>query len=399
MRWAPVRCVAIAGWGCALAACAHSDEPSRSTPSRPNAPAPVAQAAPVTPPKTVPLAPKHVGPGPRVALRLGSVSYLDLAEVAKWLNFRTTWSDRNQRVVLANKTNPRNRIEFETDSRKALVDGLAIYLGNAIVLRGKRTYVSERDFWHTLLPLVQPAQLAPPPRPSIIALDAGHGGADNGMENARLGLKEKVLALDVVMRLKRILEGEGYKVVLTRPTDAALSPEKKKDLAMRTDIANRAGAQLFLSVHFNSLYPDTKTSGTEVYVYTPPNQRSSAGLSVGQVDDSKPMQPVNRFDPWSSLFAHQIHRAVLGELGTTDRGQKTMHLAVLQDLNCPAALVESVFLSNDPEARQAATPAYRQRIAESLASAIRDYTAIVDSVRERSVSSAASRRGRKSGGG
>jgi N-acetylmuramoyl-L-alanine amidase len=165
---------------------------------------------------------------------------------------------------------------------------------------------------------------------------------------------------------------------------------------MRTEIANRAGAQLFLSVHFNSLYPDTKTRGTEVYVYTPPHQRSSGGLTIGKGDDSKPMQPVNRFDPWSSLFAHQLHRNVVSELGTPDRGQKTMHLAVLQDLNCPAALVESVFLSNETEARLAATTGYRQRIAESLAQAIRDYAAVVDAVRARANSSATSKHHRAS---
>jgi len=320
---------------------------------------------------------------PPIALHVGPVDYVKLTDVASWLHFRATRSHGNDRVVLTNRSNPRNRVEFEADSRRAVVDGLSIYLGNPIVVRRGQAYVGEVDLWHCLLPLLQPAVLKPPPHPTVIALDAGHGGLDNGMENVHLGLREKVLTLDVVNRVKRLLEADGYRVVLTRKNDGTLSSDKKKDLAMRTDLANRAGAQLFLSVHFNSLYPDTKTGGTEVYVYTPAHQRSSAGLGIGQVDDSKPMQPVNRYDPWSSLFAHEIHRSVLKELRTPDRGQKTMHLAVLQDLNCPAALIESVFLSNDAEARLAATPGYRQRIAESLSAAIREYVGILDAVHRR----------------
>ena len=83
--------------------------------------------------------------------------------------------------------------------------------------------------------------------------------------------------------------------------------------------------------------------------------------------------PVNRYDPWSALLAQGMHRAVIGSLRTFDRGQKTMHLRVLRALNCPGVLVESVFLSNETEAKLAATPAYLQQIAEALATGIATY--------------------------
>jgi N-acetylmuramoyl-L-alanine amidase len=364
---------------CLLASCSTAaDAGSRTMPLRPAAPA----TAVVRPP-------------PRPATRIGSVEYVSILDAALWLGLKGGWTEPLRKLTLTSQAGPPIKVELEADSRTAMVDGLRIDMGSPTIVRSGRLYLSQIDLERCLAPLIRPAVVAvAPPHPTVIALDAGHGGVDNGMENPRLGLKEKVLALDVVMRLKRILETGGYRVVLTRTGDGALSPEKKKDLPMRAEIANRASADLFVSVHFNSLYPDTKTRGTEVYVYTPAHQRSSPGWGIGQADDSKPPQPVNRFDAWSSLLAHKLHRSVLSELKTIDRGQKTMHLAVLQDLNCPAALVESVFLSNESEARSAATPEFRQRIAEALASGIRGYVETVDALPPKSGTSATSARHR-----
>lgn len=328
---------------------------------------------------------------PKPSLRVGKVDYVSATDIAIALGFKGAWTEPQKKLTLTSKTNAANRLELEADDRTAMVDGLRVDLGYPTVLRRGKLYVSETDVARCLAALLRPNAVSPlPPRPMVIALDAGHGGADNGMQNERLGLKEKVLALDVVLRLKQQLEAAGYKIVLTRTSDAALSPEKRKDLGMRTEIANRAGADLFVSVHFNSLYPDTKTSGTEVYVYTPPGERSAEAWGIGAPDDSKPAQPVNRFDPWSALLAHQIHRHVLARLHTNDRGQKTKHLLVFQDLSCPAALIESVFLSNDAEARRAATAEYRQEIAEAIAAAIGDYAATIEALRPRSAAPATS---------
>ncbi|MEO6568986.1 MAG: N-acetylmuramoyl-L-alanine amidase, partial [Opitutaceae bacterium] len=91
--------------------------------------------------------------------------------------------------------------------------------------------------------------------------------------------------------------------------------------------------------------------------------------------------PVNRFDAWSVLLGHSIKQELVKDLKTFDRGQKTMHSAVMKGLNCPGALIESVFLSNDTEARLVATPAYRQQIAQSIADGIRAYAEALEAVR------------------
>jgi N-acetylmuramoyl-L-alanine amidase len=137
-----------------------------------------------------------------------------------------------------------------------------------------------------------------------------------------------------------------------------------------------------VSIHFNSLYPDTKTSGTEIYTFTRNGQRSDQSWSFAESDDAEPeASAVNAFDPWSSLLGNIMHGAVIGHLKTFDRGQKTKHLAVLRGLNCPGVLVESVFLSNEAEAKRAGTAAYREEIAAALVAGIQTYAATLDAVR------------------
>jgi N-acetylmuramoyl-L-alanine amidase len=154
-------------------------------------------------------------------------------------------------------------------------------------------------------------------------------------------------------------------------------------LGERALIANRASADLFLSVHFNSLPNDTKTRGTEIFTFAPQFQRSTNSWSPTERDDTeREAAPVNRYDDWSAAFAHALHRELLSDLKTFDRGKKIMHLGMLRALNCPGALVESGFLSNEDEARKISTAAYRQQIAQALAAGIADYARLLDSARK-----------------
>jgi len=305
-------------------------------------------------------------------VRFAGVEYVPLREAAALLGMRTSWAEKERRLTLMDQA---GKAEFEADSREISLHGLRLFLGRPVLLRNGAIYVSRIDFERSLATRLQPALLgAPPARPRVIVLDPGHGGTDNGMENKRLGLKEKVLTLDVAQRLKKLLEARGYRVVLTRTDDRQLGPDKATDFKKRAEIANRAGADLFVSIHFNSLYPDTKTSGTETYTFTREFQRSDRAASPLEPDDTeREPAPVNRFDPWSALLQQLVHREVIGSLKTLDRGQKTMHSAVLRELDCPAVLVESVFVSNDGEANRVATAGYRQQIAEAIAAGIQAY--------------------------
>lgn len=299
---------------------------------------------------------------------------LSVVEVASKLGLKVNWMKPGVRVALSDAT---RRLELEVGSRESRINGLRVFLGNPATLKRSQLHVSTIDFNTCLVPLLKPA-LVPrrPARPNVIAIDPGHGGVDQGTENRALGYKEKVFTLDVSLRLKALLEKQGYLVKLTRTKDITL------DKPTRVELANEAAADLFVSIHFNSLANDRKTKGTEVFTFAPQYQRSTNSWGPFEADDTeREVSPGNQYDAWSSLLAHSLHRELLGGLKTFDRGKKIGHLGVLRGLNCPGVLVESGFLSSDEEARKIATPAYRQEIAVALAAGINAYADQLDRLR------------------
>jgi N-acetylmuramoyl-L-alanine amidase len=361
------------------ASAATDATPLRSPPSRPGTAAPPGAPAPIAGAKSAPAAAKLP---PLPVARINREDYIAAADIAARLGFKSAWDETKRELTL---TSGARKLVLGAEKREVACDGLRIFLGDAVLSRGGKLFVNRTDYERCLLPLLRPDHVAVPvPRLRTIVLDPGHGGNDPGMENTQLRVQEKILALDVALRLEKLLRAEGYSVVLTRRDDRQLAASKDADLQRRALIANAAGADLFISIHFNSLFPNTLVTGTEVYVFTRPGQRSDTSWGFGQADDTeKELAPVNHFDPWASLLAHALHRETIAELKTSDRGHKTKHLAVLRGLNCPGVLVESLFLSNPDEARRAATPAYRQRIAEALWSGIRSYAATLEGLRPR----------------
>ena len=159
--------------------------------------------------------------------------------------------------------------------------------------------------------------------------------------------------------------------MLTREEDTFV------DLGPRAAFANLKGADLFVSIHFNALPKDTRTSGVEVFTFAPQFQRSADSWSPLKDDDAEDTaSPVNKYDHWSVVLAQQIQRRFVQDLRAFDRGKKLAHWGVLRPLKCPGVLVECGFLTSEVEAKKIATPAYRQQIAETLGAAIRDYAAI-----------------------
>jgi N-acetylmuramoyl-L-alanine amidase len=354
-----------------LASCASgsADVPVRSAPTRPRDSAAPSAPAPARRTEPAPAPAKR----PAAARPAEATASIALTDAAAALGLKFSWIEPGRRALLSGRG---QRMEFEARSREIEANGLRVFLGNAVQVKGDELAVSRIDYETCLIPILHPSRIrTAAPRPKIIALDPGHGGPDNGTQNVKLGLKEKVFTLDVALRLKSLLEVRGFKVVLTRDSD------ERVELLQRALIANRAGADLFLSIHFNSLPADTKTSGTEVFTFAPQYQRSTNSWSSQTDDTEDEAAPVNRYDAWSTVFAHALHRELIEDLKTFDRGKKLMHLGMLRGLKCPGALVESGFLSNPEEARKIATPAYRQQIASALASAIADYVRILDSSR------------------
>ncbi len=196
-----------------------------------------------------------------------------------------------------------------------------------------------------------------------LVIDAGHGGTDTGTKSVFNGRFEKEYTLDLALRLQQLLANSGWNVWLTRTGDYNLP------LPSRVAFAEQHNADFFLSLHFNSSFPDREQSGLETYCLTPTGMPSN--LTRGFKDDAQLTFPNNRFDTENLQYAVELHRAILNVNGHADRGvRRARFLGVLQGQNRPAVLVEGGYLSNPHEARQIDDPAYRQKLAEALARAL-----------------------------
>ena len=215
---------------------------------------------------------------------------------------------------------------------------------------------------------------------SRIVIDPGHGGYDPGAQVR--GLNEAELVLDIALRLEQLLTREpGVAVVLTRRTNAYVSLEQ------RTAIANRAAADLFLSIHANAS-ANASVRGIETYFLNfAPNPeaeaiaaRENAGSSktMGSLPDIVKAIALNNKIDESRDFASMLQQSMHAQLRRVDRtarnlGVKQAPFMVLVGATMPSALVEVSFLTHRQDATLLRTTNYRQQIAEGLAVGILKY--------------------------
>ncbi|HEY4245334.1 MAG TPA: N-acetylmuramoyl-L-alanine amidase [Lacunisphaera sp.] len=300
-------------------------------------------------------------------VRLYQVDYVSADEVAAHYGLKMTWLEKKKRLRLENGT---TKIELEVNDREMSWNGLRVFLSETVAPYQDSLCLSLDDVRSTVEPLMRPRSADQRPHPHLIAIDAGHGGNDSGTRNQRLNLQEKTFTLDVALRLKIALEKLGYRTLLTRKSDHYVALEQ------RPAAANRARADLFISIHFNSIEENASVRGVETYSFTPAGQRSTVAESHRAADEKA--QPGNRTDHWNLLLGAAIQRRLVDGLDATDRGVKRARFVVLRTTQCPAVLVEGGFLSNSAEARKLSTASYRERIARAIAGGVRHYVSVVE---------------------
>ncbi len=349
------RCLAFAGLALMIipAVFPAGDEPARSRPLRPGESGKV----------------NSIPRGATSGVRLGGIEYVDAA--AFGARFNLSFQDAAGNKFLLK--NAGVTLAFEVDSREAAINGQRVFLGEAVRFSKGKPQLSRIDAESLLTPILRPGT-GERKRPALklIALDPGHGGKDSGKVNSRVGIYEKTAALDMAERLKKLLEAQGYRVMMTRTRDRFV------ELADRAEIARKAGADLFISLHYNSVEKSAhQVTGVEVFTMTPRWQHSTA--DVERDDDMvKVDNPGNEHDHWNTLLGYYMHRELLHDLKAPDRGFKRARWAVLRLASCPAVLIEAGYLSSDAEARKIATPAYRQQIAGAIADGVRAYAVMLN---------------------
>lgn len=212
-----------------------------------------------------------------------------------------------------------------------------------------------------------------------VVIDPGHGGDPGAM--AESGLTEKEITLDVALRLQRNLSESPFEVLLTRDTDRRIS------LDQRVAFANERKADLFISIHVNSMEPHT-IRALETYYVGPTDDPVTLKLTSRENKDSdfsladykKILEKIYvdaRRDE-SHGFARAVQGALFRSLKKTNpalenRGVRTAPFVVLIGTQMPAVLVEIACLSNEQEVQLLTKPDYRENIAVALAQGIRQY--------------------------
>jgi len=266
----------------------------------------------------------------------------------------------------------------------------------------------------TIAPSPEPASVKPPPTPAVdgkdeiakvleqapreqamvhipeapvssrmrrIVVDAGHGGRDPGAIGPG-GTYEKTVTLALAKKLAKKLESSlGCEVVLTRSRDIYLPLEE------RTAIANKVGADLFISLHANA-NKSRKPYGVETYYLNfSKNDKAAAlaarenGTSLKEVSDLELILfdlMANAKINESSRLAAEIQKGLVSGLGRhysniKDMGVRQGPFYVLLGATMPSVLIETAFISNPREEKRLASGTYQERTADAIARSVRRY--------------------------
>ncbi|MBJ7295962.1 MAG: N-acetylmuramoyl-L-alanine amidase [Dolichospermum sp.] len=172
----------------------------------------------------------------------------------------------------------------------------------------------------------------------VVIIDPGHGGKDSGAIGIG-GVLEKDVILPISKRITEVLERNGIQVIMTRDSDYFVT------LPGRVTMAERANADVFVSIHANSAGANRpEVSGLETYHY-------DSGLRLAQI----------------------VHSKILQSLNVRDRKVRKARFYVLRKTSMPSILVETGFLTGRDDAAKLRTSAYQNQMADAIAQGILQY--------------------------
>ena len=225
----------------------------------------------------------------------------------------------------------------------------------------------------------------------VVVLDAGHGGKDPGTVGSVKTNMEKDIAFGITMEVGRLLSGNNPEIgiVYTRKTDVFV------ELGRRAEIANKAKANLFVSIHVNSLPKGTKSHAVGVQSYTLSLKTLDTNLEVERRENSVIAlegEAAKRYNynasPESTIilelmqdhdmkesvtFAKMAQREMVGTAGRKDMGVKQANLAVLRLTYMPSVLLEVGFISTPEEESFLMSKKGQNKLAYSIYNAIVKY--------------------------
>jgi N-acetylmuramoyl-L-alanine amidase len=303
---------------------------------------------------------------PTHAAFINGQSYVPLADWARANGLKCFWLERGDKIVATNRA---TRLVFDVDARDAEINGVRVALSYPVANAKGTPLISQLDLDTAVRPLVFPQSWSAR-RITTICLDPGHGGKDTGN---RVGWHyEKIYTLALAAELRDQLERAGFTVILTRTRDTLV------ELPERPALANRRGADLFVSLHFNAT-PTGKNEveGPQTYCITPVGASSTDAQGEGS---NHGPTTANRVEQRSLLLAYQVQKSLVRNLGADDRGVRRARFAVLRDATMPAILVEGGYMTHPYEGSKIFSDTYRRQMAQAIVKGILAYQKLTSPV-------------------
>lgn len=317
---------------------------------------------------------------------LNDTAYLSMGTLCDMKGLNCSYDTYTRTAILRKGA---HKINLAVGEKMVLVDGQVQYLRHPVDMYQGMVVLPYR-FKEQILDTLFVDESCPAIREKVVitqikkvVIDAGHGGKDPGAIG-RTGLREKDVNLDIAKRLSKLLRSQGVEVVMTRTSDRFIA------LSTRVEIANRSGADLFISIHSNANRVRS-LNGLEVYYVSSSvndSQRAiqAASNTVLSLDSSSFASRSTNLKAilWDMIYTNNraesielgrsICRKIDSNLDTRVIGVKGARYYVLKGINIPGVLVETGFLTNYNEERRLKNGYYRQEIADCIAQAVSSYS-------------------------
>ena len=269
-----------------------------------------------------------------------------------------------KKVILQNKY---NKLEIETNSRRAWINGIMVWLHEPCRKHGTEWTIREVDFKKSIDPILRTYAYAPKRMPRLVVLDPGHGGSDPGASGTQSKIREKEVVLDISYRVRKLLEAKNINVRMTRTGDTL------PRLDARTTYAYKLGADVFISIHADGA-GSPNAHGVETFITASPGYDSTN--FYGQAGD-KQSQRNNTYDAANAILGFSIQSNLVKMSKRKDRGLRRARFSVIKKAPCPSALVECGFLTNPDEESLLSSSSYRESVARGIANGVLGYFTMI----------------------
>lgn len=280
------------------------------------------------------------------------VPYINLEDVRSFYKFTPLKKERGSDAIQTIGNNA-TRLEFGPGERELRIQGYRLQLSKPFRYSASGDLmISQEDVSKLLDPILRPVYISNRQEVKTVVIDPGHGGHDIGVRNA--AIREADFTQLVARTLAEELQKRHYTVILTQDSNSFRSNQQRAEITRRQENA------IFISLHLNTGRSDVK--GVQTYTTAP--------AAFGE-------QPVpgNEYDAANIALAFALQSALISHTGATDAGIKRSHFSLLNSLNCPAALVELGYATNEEDCAALNSETHRQALCTALADGIDTFAA------------------------